>query len=123
MEYYDKLKFTKVDYGLLQDSIHETSKKRAITCLYHSKNKQTIVQNKDVHEIILVKDANGYAMFWRYFWLENGELRLYTGEHVLGEEEEIHLLRLQPFVLGDVCIIPTRLDDEKYLLELRHPDS
>lgn len=60
----------------------------------------------------MVKDSNGYAAFWRYFWMENEELFLYTGNQVLGEEEETILSQLRSITIDKVYVSVSLLDNE-----------
>ena len=117
MENWDLLKNSKVDYSVLKNLIKEST-----SSWYFSKNKQNILQNKNVKEIIMVKDCNCYDIFWRYFWIEDDILYYFTGKNVLDKEEEENiLLQLRTFSFNETGISVSKLDSEKYLLKLEHP--
>lgn len=83
---------------------------------YHSKNKHLLIHNPDIHKIWMLEDYNNMGcFFWRYYWMQNDIVYLYTGKGVLGKTEK-ELIELPFFVLDNTRVQVSNKGEGQYEL-------
>lgn len=104
------------NFPLKGDTFYELIMNASRDHNYHSKNRHLLIHDPNIHKIWMMEDCNIGGMFWRYFWMQNDTVYLYTGDGVLGEAET-ELLNQSCFDLEKTRIQVTHKEKGQYVLD------